>query len=117
MQQFKLIAELSKLIQDFLDEHIELFATYEKIIVYYDNGQKQLTGIVAALLNDDKVEFRHSVSPMKYRLFQIADLITTLELINVKRQANAVSRSELHFFGSMNAYNKNYFKKIIKKRL
>lgn len=117
MNQFKLISLLSKQIKEFLDSHYSFISEFNKVIVYYDNGQTQLTGIMASLLTDPNIEFRRDARPSYYRLFQIADLITTFELINKKRENNKNSKSEKDFFGSMSEFNKNYFKRIIKKRV
>lgn len=117
MNQFKLISLLSKQIKEFLDSHYSFISEFNKVIVYYDNGQTQLTGIMASLLTDSNIEFRRDARPSYYRLFQIADLITTFELINKKRENNKNSKSEKDFFGSMSDFNKNYFKRIIKKRV
>jgi hypothetical protein len=95
--QFKLISALSRLIREFIENHKTLMTGYDKIIIYYDNGQTQLTKILASIFTDSNIEFRR-ISPTKYRLFQIADLITTLELINRKKEAAENSNSEIMFF-------------------
>lgn len=115
--QFKLISRLSAQIKAFLETKYDFLTDFNKIIIYYDNGQKQLTGILAALFAEQNVEFKKNVSPSYYRLFQIADLVTTFELINKKREIGANSKSEEMFFGSMRKFNKNYFMRLIKKRM
>ena len=115
--QFKLISKLSAQIKVFLEERIDYFSGFDKIIIYYDNGQKQLTGILAALFTDRNIEFRHNVSRSFYRLFQIADMLTTFELINKKREEGNNSKTEKDFFGSINKFNKDYYKRLVKKRL
>lgn len=115
--QFKLISKLSAQIKVFLEERIDYFSGFDKIIIYYDNGQKQLTGILAALFTDRNIEFRQNVSRSFYRLFQIADMLTTFELINKKREEGNNSKTEKDFFGSINKFNKDYYKRLVKKRL
>ena len=115
--QFKLISKLSAQIKIFLEERIDYFSGFDKIIIYYDNGQKQLTGILAALFTDRNIEFRQNVSPSYYRLFQIADMLTTFELINKKREEGNNSKTEKDFFSSINKFNKDYYKRLVKKRL
>ena len=79
----------------------------------YDNGQVELNKILAsvfsALLRD--VEFR-KVYPSAYRLFQVADLICTLELISLKMENHILSKSEMQFFGNQRDFQKNYLKPI-----
>ena len=87
-----------------------------KIIVYYDNGQEQVSNILASVFSLYNCDFR-VISPNNYKLFQMADLVTTFELINYKRNTIGNSKSEIQFFGSMNAFNKNFYKKIIHKKI
>ena len=56
------------------------------------------------------------IKPAQYRLFQVADLITTLELTELKRKNGENSKSELLFFKSMRDFHKNFYKHIIKKK-
>ena len=64
----------------------------------------------------DKVEFR-KVKPSDYKLFQVADLICTLELTKDKADKNAMSKSELEFFHSAKDFKKNIYKHIEKKKI
>lgn len=117
IDQFKLIALLSRQIREFLDSAAVDFSEFDKVIVYYDNGQTQLTSIMASLLNDTKIEFRRNARPSYYRLFQIADLLTTFELINKKRETHSNSKSEVAFFVSMRDFYKNYYKRLSSKKI
>lgn len=117
MNEFQLIGAISKRIKDFLDAHVEFLGGFDKLVVYYDSGQKQLTGILASLLLDANVDFRRKIKPANYRLFQIADLLTTFELINLKRVRGGNSVSERDFFGSMHDFYKNYYKRLAKRKL
>lgn len=53
--------------------------------------------------------------PTNYKLFQVADFICTMELINLKISNNAFSNSELTFFGNMRDLKQNYLKALKKK--
>ena len=64
----------------------------------------------------DHVEFRR-VLPSSYRLFQVADLICTIELINHKREAKNLSNSEIHFFNNERTLYKNYIKPVKEKEM
>jgi len=61
-------------------------------------------------------EFR-KVRPVDYKLFQVADLICTIELLNLKSEINALSNSEKEFFGTVRDFKKNYQKPLKKKVL
>ena len=54
--------------------------------------------------------------PADYRLFQVADLFCTLELICLKDEYHIMSKSKKAFFGSMRDMKKNYLKPMYKKR-
>ena len=88
-----------------------------RIIVYYDNGQVELNKVLASVFTVmlPQSEFR-KVIPADYRLFQVADLFCTLELICLKNQRHIMSKSEEAFFGSMRDMQKNYLKPMYKKR-
>ena len=90
----------------------------DSIKVYYDNGQIELTRIISSVFNTllEDVTFR-KVIPSDYRLFQVADLICTMKLIELKLEANALSKSELLFFGDERTLKKNYLKPLSEKQL
>ena len=62
------------------------------------------------------VEFR-KVKPVDYKLFQIADLFCTMELLSEKAENNCFTHSEIDFFNNIRDFKKNYLKHIKKKSL
>ncbi len=108
-----LTVALTKQLSSFIREEYAFFSTFDKIIVYYDNGQvelnKLLASVFAVLL--PQAEFR-KVIPIDYRLFQVADLFCTMELVKLKETQHIMSKSEEAFFGSMRDMRKNYLKPI-----
>lgn len=108
---------LSKQLHEFLNEHKSYFEDFRKIIVYYDNGQVELNKILASIfgISIDNVEFR-KVSPINYKLFQVADLLCTMKLIDIKFVREIQSESEKAFFGSSRDLKKNYLKPLSKLR-
>lgn len=111
-------AKLSKKISHFIREHYKFFLGYDKVKIYYDNGQVEVNKILAAVFNTllDNVEFR-KVLPVEYRLFQVADLVCTIKLTDLKRANRALSKSELLFFGDERTLKKNYIKPVQSKKL
>lgn len=109
---------LSREIAKILYANEALWHNYDSVIIYYDNGQIELTKILTSVFNTlyTHVEFR-KVKPVDYKLFQVADLICTMELLSIKAETNSFSRSELEFFGNVRDFKKNYLKPIQKKRL
>lgn len=112
-----LTVALSKQLSSFIREECSFFAGFDKIIIYYDNGQVELNKLLASVFTTmlSQVEFR-KVCPADYRLFQVADLFCTLELICLKDENHIMSKSEKAFFGSMRDMRKNYLKLMFKKR-
>ena len=65
----KLSAQLSAIIR----RHYSYFNQFGHIVIYYDNGQIELTRLLTAVLSSmfNSVEFR-PVRPSSYKLFQVA---------------------------------------------
>jgi len=114
----ELTMRLAKLIRELINTQLEFFQSFDEVIVYYDNGQIELTRILTSTLTAllTNVSFRR-VQPSEYKLFQLADMICTMELVSLKFTSHAASKTELEFFGGQNTFNKNYFKKIKQKRI
>ena len=110
-----LTSKLSKGILSILREHEAFWNSFNRIIIYYDNGQIELTKVLTSVFNTlyTQVEFR-KVKPVDYKLFQVADLICTTELLEEK---TTLSHSETEFFGGRRTFIKNYLKPIKKKKL
>ena len=79
--------KLSKQISVFIREHYDFLLSFDLVKIYYDNGQVELNKILSTLFNAflPRVEFR-KVKPSDYRLFQVADMICTFELLKLKIQ-------------------------------
>lgn len=113
-----LTARISKAIAGILKDHQNFWEQFNRIIIYYDNGQIELTKILTSVFNTlyAHVEFR-KVKPVDYKLFQAADLICMMELLAEKAESNSFSRSEQEFFCSVRDFKKNYLKPLLKKHL
>ena len=112
-----LLIHITKQLSAFLNEHMLSLTKYDRIVIYYDYGQRELTHILVSVFNTvlSNVEFR-KVSPADYKLFQAADMLCTLELLALKAERKMLSKSELSFFTSARNLNKSYLKVIKKKR-
>ena len=109
---------ITKHLSAYLRDNAEMFMRYDKVIVYYDYGQLELTNILVTLFNTllTNVEFR-KVAPADYKLFQAADMLCTLELLALKCDNKTLSQSELKFFKSGKDLYKSYIRAIRKKRI
>lgn len=114
----KLTARLSRELASTLREHEEYLNGFDIVNIYYDNGQIELTKVLTSVFSAlyAHVDFRR-VKPVDYKLFQVADLICTIELLAEKAENNSFSRSEMEFFGSVRDFKRNYLKYIRKKLL
>lgn len=110
--------KLAKHLSRFLQDNMSMFASYDTVKVYYDNGQIELNKILSSVFNIflDNVEFR-KVIPSDYRLFQIADLVCTLQLLDLKCDNHVLSNSEKRFFENDRTLKKNYIKPLKQKML
>lgn len=110
-------SSISMNLSTFVKENLCYFQQFDKIIIYYDNGQNQLANILVSVFSSwfhDKFEYR-TVSPYDYKLFQVADFICTLALINHKLECGQdFTKSEQIFFGSKRNLKMNYLKHIRK---
>lgn len=113
-----LSGKLAKAIHRALSGHMEFFLNFDKIIVYYDNGQVELSTILNAVfsIQFSNVEFRKA-EPQKYRLLQAADFICSMELLRIKWEEKRLSKSEKHFFYKPQELKKTFLKSVEKKKL
>ena len=110
--------KVSKALADVLRKNESYWNSFDGVIVYYDNGQIELTKILTSVFSTffTHVEFR-KVKPVDYKLFQVADLICTMELLAEKAENNTFTRSEMDFFNNIRDFKKNYLKHMRKKLL
>ncbi|MCM1246790.1 MAG: DUF3800 domain-containing protein [Roseburia sp.] len=113
-----LSGKLAKAINRTLSEHSAFFSDFDKIIVYYDNGQVELSTILNAVFSIQfpNVEFKKA-KPQKYRLLQAADFIYSMELLKIKRAEKRLSKSEQRLFYKPQELKKTFLKSIEKKKL
>ena len=111
-------AKITKEIKAQLEKRVDYWHSFDKIIIYYDNGQKPLKRILNILFNTmfANVEVR-KISPVDYKLFQVADLICTLEHIKAKIDIGQFSNSEKEFFSSPHLFKKDYWRKLNSQRM
>lgn len=113
---FKLESKMSKDISQFIRENLTYFQQFEKVFLYYDNGQHELSRILNSALATELAAYdMRKVLPCDYKLFQAADLIYTLELLHLKIQTNPLTRSESLIFHSKRDLKKDFLKGLHKK--
>ena len=113
-----LSGRLARAINIAMLEHIDYFNSFDRILVYYDNGQNELSSILNAVFSVlfSNVEFRKA-EPQRYRLLQAADFICTVELLKIKQAEHRLSKSEEKFFYKPQELKKTFFKSVAKKHI
>ncbi len=112
----QLETKISKDLSLFIQKNLSYFQSFEKVILYYDNGQHELNRILNAALSSRLADYEtRKVLPSDYRLFQVADLICTLELLKIKSEKESLSNSELKLFHSKRDLQKDFIRGIEKK--
>lgn len=116
--KISLSGRLGREITNVIEKNKAFFDGFDKIIVYYDNGQIELGAILNTVfsIHFSNVEFRKS-EPQKYRLLQAADFICSMELLKIKKTENRLSNTEKQFFYKSQELKKTFFKTVDKKRL
>ena len=113
---FKLEARMARELSRFIRDNLSYFQGFERIILYYDNGQHELNRILNTVLATELTDYEvRKVMPNDYKLFQVADLICTLELMEQKMKDRELTRSEQLLFHSKRDLKKDFLKGIHKK--
>jgi hypothetical protein len=113
-----LSGKLAKQISQAIMKRQKFFDGFYKVIVYYDNGQIELSAILNAVfsIQFSNVEFRKA-EPQMYRLLQAADFICSMELLRIKREEKRLSNSEEKFFYKPQELKKTFLKAVDKKHI
>ena len=106
-------------IKNFIEDNLEYFQSFEKIIVYYDCGQAIISKILRDTFGEifgNRMDFRTAYQK-DYRLLQVADYICTLEQSKIRWDNDNPTKSEQVFFLSRQKFLQNYYRKIVKKHI
>ena len=97
-------------------KYYDEFLAFDDVKIYYDNGQVEVSKLLSSVFNVLLPNpFFRKVMPTDYKLFQVADFICTMELLNMKLESNLFSKSEKIFFGNKRDLKQNYLKALKKK--
>ena len=78
---------LAREIGQFINDNKAYFDTFDKIVIYYDNGQETLATILDTLFaTNPKVERKIEFDHTKKRLFQVSDMLTVIDKLDYKRK-------------------------------
>ena len=116
-----IITNLQRMLEGFLAAHTNEIVEFDKIKIYYDCGQSPITNLLHKTFSSDvgcKVEFAQSVKPQKYKLFQVADLVCSIALIEQRLlHGEKMTDSEYSFFGGPRLFKRNILKVLKRKEI
>ena len=112
---YKMESRMARDINAFFIYNYEYFISFTNII-YYDKGQSPITRLLNICFAQSffKYTFKEGVKAESYRLFQVADFVSTIRLYEQKIESNNITNSEKIFINLRN-FKKIYLKMINKK--
>lgn len=113
-------ANMRRDVTDFLFDNFDFFCAFDKVKVYYDNGQSLITRVLQDAMNQvfskNVIVFKNA-SPSEYRLQQVADYVCGIELTALKYEQGIQTRTDERFFGMKTGFKKNALRKLRKHRM
>ena len=99
-KKMQLNVALAREISNFINENKEYINSFDKVVIYYDNGQETLATILDTLfVSYPNVERRIDFDHKKKRLFQVLDMLTVIDKLDYKRKNNIpFTKAEKYFF-------------------
>ena len=94
--------QLTAELNDLVSSNHKLFQQFDKIVIYYDNGQSQLAAILEDVFKDFNISFISDFDKTKEKLFQVADMLTFIDKYYYKYKHKLyISKNEKIFFENM----------------
>lgn len=116
-----IVERLRGSLRAFIDGQSEMLHQFGKVKVYYDCGQSAVTNLLHETFTSSSlpfVEFAQNVKPSRYKLFQVADLVCTVKLLEQKlAYGDPLSFSAERFFGGARAFKRNVLRKFKRKEI
>ena len=114
----ELIEMLARKISDTIRKNYAYFLSFDKIKIYYDNGQSGVMKIIVTVFTTmfRNVEFKKAFQ-RDYKMLQVTDFVCTMALTEQKMKLKALSKSERNMLGSDKNIKKNFLLPLSRKRL
>ena len=94
--------QLTAELNDLVSSNHKFFQQFDKIVIYYDNGQSQLAAILEDVFKDFNISFISDFDKTKEKLFQVADMLTFIDKYYYKfKHKLYISKNEKIFFENM----------------
>ncbi len=103
-------------LKDFLYSHEDLFSEFDDNVIYYDKGQHKLSSVLNLAFAEAPFPncFHNDVRPDSYRLFQVADFVSTIRLLERKWADNTITSFERKFIDEK--HFKNVYLRTLKRK-
>ncbi len=105
-------------LRQYLYEHEAFFSVFDEAILYYDEGQHNLSSMLNITFGSAPFRslFHSNVKPDQYRLFQVADFVSAIRLLESKWQNHTITAFESAFIDEWHFRN-IYLRTLNKKEL
>ena len=117
----QIVSDLERQLTVFLTEGLPSSGSFDRVKIYYDCGQTPVTNLLHRTFGADlsiPVEFAQAVRPERYKLFQLADLVCTVKLIQTKLDSGlGMTDSERKFFGGPRLFKRHVLKPLLTKEV
>jgi len=112
----QIVERLQRGMSEFFEALAREHPEFGRVKIYYDCGQTPVTNVLLTAFKPRAgldVEFAQAVTPERYKLFQLADLVATLKLVELKLlHGEPMTSSEYKFFGGPRNFRKNYLRVV-----
>ena len=100
----------------FLYNHESFFSGFDDTIIYYGKGQHNLSSVLNLAFADAPFPnlFHDDVKPELYRLFQVADFVSTIRLLEEKKMTKTITEFEARFIDEW--HFKNVYLKMLNRK-
>ena len=94
--------QLTMELNELISNNLKYFQKFDKITIYYDNGQSQLTSTLEDVFKNFNISFISDFDKIKEKLFQVADMLTFMDKYYYKfKHKLYISKNEKIFFENM----------------
>lgn len=116
----RIVDSLHRQLTAFLYSRSVAIESFDRIKIYYDCGQTPVTNLLHGIFEPRSrpVEFAQAVRPERYKLFQLADLVCTVKLVQTRLENGlGLTESENKFFGGPRRFKRNVLKPLLSKEI
>jgi hypothetical protein len=117
----QMVSRLRNDMEVFFNRLVQTHLDIDRFKIYYDCGQTPVTNLLLSTFKaraELDIEFAQAVKPERYKLFQLADMVATLKLVELKlAHGEKMTESEYKFFGGPRNFKRNYLRFVKSKEI